>query len=116
MRQLIEQDRDDSGSGPLRPTAEDHSLLRLTAAEQRVLSLAAEGYSNAGIAELLYVSVRTVETHMAHIFMKLGLHDQPGIHRRVAAAVAYLQDRPPAKAVLRSSRTAATGAAPALIL
>ncbi len=99
---------------PLRPLAEGQrdSRLGLTAAEERVLSLIAAGYSNAGIAELLFLSSRTVETHVAHIFMKLGLRDLSGVHRRVLAAVLYLEDaalvpgavEPPTRAAASSSR------------
>lgn len=45
----------------------------LTAAEHRVAGLAVEGYGNRAIAERLYVSRRTVETHLTHVFQKLGV-------------------------------------------
>lgn len=45
----------------------------LTGSEQRVVSLVAQGLSNPEIAERLYVSRRTVETHLAHAFTKLGV-------------------------------------------
>lgn len=45
----------------------------LTAAEHRVARLAAEGHGNRAIAERLYVSRRTVETHLTHAFQKLGV-------------------------------------------
>jgi DNA-binding CsgD family transcriptional regulator len=48
-------------------------LAALTPAEHRVATLAAEGESNREIAQQLYVSRRTVETHLTHVFQKLGL-------------------------------------------
>jgi DNA-binding CsgD family transcriptional regulator len=44
----------------------------LTAAERRVATLAARGCSNPEIAQQLYVTRRTVETHLTHVFQKLG--------------------------------------------
>lgn len=65
-------------------------LALLTDRERDVLALVAEGHSNEGIASRLYVSARTVETHTSRIFMKLGLQDDPGTHRRVLAALVHL--------------------------
>ena len=48
-------------------------LEALTAAEHRVAELAAEGWSNRQISEQLYVTRRTVETHLTHVFRKLRL-------------------------------------------
>jgi DNA-binding NarL/FixJ family response regulator len=45
----------------------------LTPAEHRVTRLAAEGLSNRAIADRLYVTERTVETHLTHAFQKLGI-------------------------------------------
>jgi len=45
----------------------------LTPAEHRVAQLAAEGHGNRAIAERLYVTQRTVETHLTHVFQKLGI-------------------------------------------
>ena len=44
----------------------------LTAAELRVVGLTAEGLTNRAIAERLFVSRRTVATHLEHVFQKLG--------------------------------------------
>lgn len=44
----------------------------LTEAELRVVSLAAEGLTNREIAERLFVTKRTVATHLEHVFQKLG--------------------------------------------
>lgn len=63
----------------------------LTPREREVLSLMAEGRSNRGIQERLYVSHRTVETHVSNILMKLGLGDTRDDHRRVLAVLTFLK-------------------------
>lgn len=55
----------------------------LTASEARVGSLAARGRSNAEIAQELYVSLKTVETHLSHAYSKLGLSGQ-GARKQLA--------------------------------
>ena len=72
-----------------------HPVLALSERERAVLGLMAEGRSNAAIADRLVVTVKTVESHIANIFSKLGLHDEPDDHRRVLAVLAALSvDRP----------------------
>ena len=63
----------------------------LTPREREVLSLMAEGRSNVGVAERLYVTEKTVETHVANILGKLGLESQPDDHRRVLAVLIHLR-------------------------
>ena len=55
-------------------TAEKDSYDQLTDREREVLQLIAEGHSNREIAELLHISVKTVETHRAHLMDKLDIH------------------------------------------
>jgi DNA-binding NarL/FixJ family response regulator len=65
-------------------------LASLTPRELDVLSLMAEGRSNAGIAASLVVSGGAVEKHVASIFAKLGLPPSEGDNRRVLAVLRYL--------------------------
>jgi DNA-binding NarL/FixJ family response regulator len=66
-------------------------LDELTDREREVLGLIAEGRSNAGIREALFLSPKTVEGHIHQIFMKLNLADTPAQHRRVLAVLAFLR-------------------------
>ncbi|WP_163971897.1 response regulator [Oceanobacillus halotolerans] len=52
---------------------------RLTAREEEVLSYIAKGYTNREIAEKLYVSVKTIEAHRAHVMDKLNLRNRPAL-------------------------------------
>jgi DNA-binding NarL/FixJ family response regulator len=55
-----------------------------------VLGLMAEGRSNAGIGQELYVTEGTVEKHVRSIMMKLQLPESAEVHRRVLAVLAFL--------------------------
>jgi DNA-binding NarL/FixJ family response regulator len=66
-------------------------LDELTARERDVLALVAEGYSNGAIGEQLFLSHKTVETHISQIFLKLDIRASPTRHRRVAAVLAFLR-------------------------
>jgi DNA-binding NarL/FixJ family response regulator len=68
-------------------------LAELTAREQEVLTLMAEGRSNAGIAKRLWVTEGTVEKHVRSILSKLPLPATAEDHRRVLAVIAYLDSR-----------------------
>ena len=67
-------------------------LAELTPRERQVLTLMAEGYSNQTIRERLFLSPKTVETHVRQIFLKLDLREAPAQHRRVSAVLAFLRD------------------------
>ncbi|MCZ4494192.1 MAG: LuxR family transcriptional regulator [Conexibacter sp.] len=69
----------------------DGPLDQLSPREREVLGAVAEGKSNHGIAQALFISDAAVEKHVTHIFSKLGLSQSPGEHRRVLAAVTYLR-------------------------
>ncbi len=72
-----------------RSRAEDR-LAALTAREREVLALMAEGCTNVGISRRLWLTERTVETHIGSILGKLGLLVNDEQHRRVLAVLAYL--------------------------
>jgi DNA-binding NarL/FixJ family response regulator len=61
--------------------ASDDPLATLTARERTVIQLAAEGHSNAEIAEKLFISPRTAETHRTNLLRKLGLQTQTDLVR-----------------------------------
>src|ERR1700757_4371940 len=72
----------------------DRPLDRLSPRERDVLASMAEGKSNQGIAEALFVSQAAVEKHVTSIFHKLELDPAQTAHRRVLAVLAYLRDDP----------------------
>ncbi|GIF51473.1 LuxR family two component transcriptional regulator [Asanoa ferruginea] len=74
----------------LGPRRADDPLSALTSREREVLALMAEGRTNVGIARRLWLTDRTVETHVGSILGKLGLANSDEDHRRVLAVLMYL--------------------------
>ena len=66
-------------------------LAELTVRERQVLALIAEGRSNQAIGDKLFLSPKTIETHIRQIFRKLDLTGSPDSHRRVLAVLAFLR-------------------------
>ena len=73
------------------PPREGDPLSELTPREREVLGLVAEGRTNAGIAKELWLTEKTVETHVRSILGKLDLPQDGDTHRRVLAVVTYLR-------------------------
>jgi DNA-binding NarL/FixJ family response regulator len=72
----------------------DDPVRELTERERQVLALIAEGRSNQAIGELLFISPRTVESHVGSILTKLGLLPSAEDDRRVLAVLSYLRSFP----------------------
>ena len=68
-------------------------LAALSSREHEVLTLMAEGLSNAGIARRIWVTEGTVEKHVRSILTKLNLSETGDDHRRVRAVIMYLDSR-----------------------
>ena len=74
------------------PTLKD-PLAVLTPREREVLTLLAEGRTDRGISQLLYVTQKTIETHVRSIFFKLDLPSAATENRRVHAVLTFLRAR-----------------------
>ena len=68
-------------------------LATLTAREREVLGHMAQGENNSAIARSLFLTERAVEKHINSLFHKLGLTEEPDVHRRVMAVLAFLRDQ-----------------------
>jgi DNA-binding NarL/FixJ family response regulator len=68
-------------------------LAQLTDREREVLSHMAQGQNNAAIAASLFLTERAVEKHINSLFHKLGLTEEPNVHRRVMAVLAFLREQ-----------------------
>jgi DNA-binding NarL/FixJ family response regulator len=66
-------------------------LEELTSREREVLALMAEGLTDRGIAQRLFVTPKTVETHIRHVFQKLSLPESALDNKRVLAVLTYLR-------------------------
>jgi DNA-binding NarL/FixJ family response regulator len=66
-------------------------LADLTRREREILALMAEGRSNQGICRTLWLSPKTVETHIRGAFAKLGIREAAEDNRRVLAVLTYLR-------------------------
>jgi DNA-binding NarL/FixJ family response regulator len=71
-------------AGPDRVAPED-PLAPLTTQERRVALAVATGATNHEVAEMLFLSVRTVEFHLSNVFRKLGLHRRSELAHLVGA-------------------------------
>ena len=76
-----------------RTRARHSPLEHLTPRESEVLAEIAQGRNNAAVAAALGLSDRAVEKHINSLFAKLGLTEEPDIHRRVKAVLLYLADQ-----------------------
>jgi DNA-binding NarL/FixJ family response regulator len=65
-------------------------LSELTPREHEILTLMAQGLSDRGIGRRLWLTPRTIETHIRHVLSKLDLPSDGEHNRRVLAAVVYL--------------------------
>jgi DNA-binding CsgD family transcriptional regulator len=88
--QLLDETMYAAGAGRLTIAADD-PLAGLTDRQLEILALVAQGHSNAGIAERLMVSPRTVEAHLHNIRGQLSLPETDSANRRVHAVLAYLR-------------------------
>jgi DNA-binding NarL/FixJ family response regulator len=78
----------DAGRG--RAEQVDQSVSRLTPRQREVLSLLAQGLSNAAIAESLAITEKSVVEHVSKVYEALELPQTGNEHRRVLAALRYL--------------------------
>lgn len=74
----------------VRARAKDSPLDRLTPREREILAEMAQGKNNAGLAAAVFLTERAVEKHINSIFSKLGLSNEPDVHRRVKAVLLFL--------------------------
>jgi len=73
-----------------RSRSKQSPIERLTVREREVLAEIAQGKNNAAVADALVLSERAVQKHINSLFSKLGLSEEPDVHRRVKAVLLYL--------------------------
>ena len=73
-----------------RSSRSESPIERLTPREREVLEGIAQGRNNAAVARALGLSERAVEKHINSLFSKLGLSEEPDVHRRVKAVLLFL--------------------------
>ncbi|WP_349816960.1 response regulator transcription factor [Frankia sp. Cppng1_Ct_nod] len=77
----------------VRTPARSPVLASLTPREREVLSLIAQGKSNAAVAAAIFLTERAVEKHINTLFAKLGLTAEPDVNRRVKAVLIHLAEQ-----------------------
>jgi DNA-binding NarL/FixJ family response regulator len=75
-----------SGARPTRGP-DDQQATRLTPGERRVAELAAQDLSNARIAQRLFITLRTVESHLTQTYRKLGIRSRAGLAQALSEDV-----------------------------
>jgi DNA-binding CsgD family transcriptional regulator len=70
------------GARPRRPALTGYEAL--TATERRVAMMACEGLSNPELAQALFVSLKTIEAHLGHVYDKLGIHSRTELPRALS--------------------------------
>jgi DNA-binding CsgD family transcriptional regulator len=79
---LARRGNDEIAATGVRPRTVVHAGLdALTSSERRVAQLAAEGMSNKEIAQSLFITIKTVETHLSHAYRKLDITSRARLHR-----------------------------------
>ena len=79
-------------SSAARDAGHGRSARPLSEREREVLELMAEGLTNTGIAQRLFLSERTVEAHVRHVLLKLDIPESEDGHRRVLAVLTHLRE------------------------
>jgi DNA-binding NarL/FixJ family response regulator len=74
-----------------RPRSPGNPLTALSPRQRGILALMAEGRSNSGIGTALFLTERTVETHLRSIFLRLGIEHQTDVNRRVLAVLTHFR-------------------------
>lgn len=82
---------DPTVTATLRPR-QNTPLDNLTERQRDVLKLIAEGHTNAGIAEKLFLEEKTIETYISAVYREFGLSRESGLHARVSATLIFLRN------------------------